>query len=175
MMIDDEFHRDLAALYRDSDRFARETDAWIAEHKAAREAQERENAEAEELERRAYEIERAAASAAETVPFSEEEPEPSYDFTDTQFDTLATVIAELHREFDARLERTERRLLDAMLRLAMPGERAEETAYALKDRIAQMEGRIERQLSSIVERHLKAAAAATVLDLPANFWKRDAA
>jgi hypothetical protein len=44
-----------------------------------------------------------------------------------------------------------------MVRLAMPGERAEETAYALKDRVACMEGRIERQISETIQQHPEAA------------------
>src|SRR5690348_405067 len=119
---------ELRALYADSDRFAAETDDWLADRKAAREAQERENAEAEELERRAYQNERAAASAAET-PFSEEEPEPSYDFSEAQFDCLATVIDELHQEFDARIERAQQRILNTVVRLVMPSEYAERELY----------------------------------------------
>jgi hypothetical protein len=162
---------ELRALYAESDRFAAETDAWLADRKAAREAQAsppaRENDDAGVI----TPDDDGDALLAAPAP----EPEPLYDFTDAQFDALAFVLNELHKEFEARVERTERRLLDAMLRLAMPGERAEETAYALKDRVARMEGRLERQLSDIVERRFKEAATDAVLELPANFWKRDAA
>jgi hypothetical protein len=42
--MDDEFRRELRALYADSDRFAAETDDWLARHKAERAALVRKNA-----------------------------------------------------------------------------------------------------------------------------------
>jgi hypothetical protein len=60
-----------------------------------------------------------------------------------QFEALAYVIAELDLEFDERIERTKQQLLNTMVRLAMPGERAEQTAYAVETRLTCLEGRLE--------------------------------
>jgi hypothetical protein len=166
-MRDSEFHRELRELYRQDDRARAEHREYMAQRKALASPPMSETDDPGVI---TPDDDNDALLAAPAP-----EPEPLYDFTDAQFDALAFVLNELHKEFEARIERTERRLLDAMVRLAMPGERAEETAYALKDRIARMEGRLERQLSDIVERRFKEAATDTVLDLPAAFWKRDAA
>jgi len=105
---------------------------------------------------------------------------PSYDengeplcFSDEQFDAIATVMAELRAEWTHDIERIHRQLLNAVVRMVMPGERAEETYYALRDRVARMEQRIERQLSEMIERQLSTALTDRVIDLPSNFWKRD--
>jgi hypothetical protein len=165
-MIDDEFRRELRELFRQDDRLRAEHREWMGQRRALASPPVSETGDEDVI------LHGDTYDAPVTASAGHDE---AFCFTDEQFDAVAFVLAELHREFEARIERTERRLLDAMLRLAMPGERAEQTAYGLSDRVAQMEGRIERQLSGIVERHLKAAATDTVLDLPANFWKRDAA
>jgi hypothetical protein len=158
--------RELAALYRDSERFARETDEWLARRKAERETLERENAEAEELERRDYEIERAATAVAETVPSSEEEPEPSYAFSDAQFDGIAFALNELHKEFDQRLERAQQRILQTVTRLILPGELAEREVHDLRARVIAAEEKIERQLKAAMTDD------DNVIDLPAGFIGR---
>jgi hypothetical protein len=166
-MTDTPTRAELAELYRDSERFAAETDQWLAHHKAERAALMRKNAD-EGVMTHDDDGDAILAAPASDAVASEEE----LDFTDAQFDALATVIAELHREFEERIERTRQQLLDTMVRLAMPGERAEETFYALKDRVARMEGQLERQLSDIVERHLKRAKSGEVIDLPDFIRKR---
>jgi hypothetical protein len=82
------------------------------------------------------------------------EAEPEYDFTEPQFEALAQVLAEPRKEFDDKIERTTQRLLDMMVRMAVPAERAEETAYGLKDRVARMESYVERQIATVIERHM---------------------
>jgi hypothetical protein len=92
-MRDEGFHRYLVELYRADDQARAEHAEWMAERRAAEEALVRKNAEAEELERRSYEIEQATAAVAE----SDEELEP-FCFNDEQFDVLADAFAKLHRE-----------------------------------------------------------------------------
>ena len=77
-------------------------------------------------------------------------------FNADQIDALAHLVnevrAELHREWEQHIERVEQRLLDTVVRLIRPGEAAEVQCRALSDRLAIMEGKIERQLSGIAER-----------------------
>jgi hypothetical protein len=166
-MSDTPTRAELAELYRDSDRFAAETDNWLARHKAERAALARKNADDGVMTQDDDGDAILAAPASDAVASDEE-----LDFTDAQFDALATVIAELRREFEAGIERTHQRLLNTMVRLALPGERAEETFYALRDRVSRLEGQLERQLADIVERHLKAVATEPqIIDLPGNFFR----
>jgi len=152
MYDDNEFRRYLTELYREDDRLRAER-----EHE---ERLARQKAQASPLVRQTEPVATSpygdgdvlyAAPAPEPEAFDEERS--SY-FTEAQDDVLVHVIAELRREFGEAIERTEQRLLDMMVRMAMPGERAEETAYALKDRVARMEGRIERQTSDLVDRRI---------------------
>jgi hypothetical protein len=166
MRRDTEFHRELRALFAEDDRARAEHAAFMEARRASASSPASETGDEGVITQDDGGDVPLAAPAADGEAFC---------FTDEQFDAVAAVLAELHREFEARIERTERRLLDAMLRLALPGERAEEIAYALKERIARMEGTIERQLSSIVERHLKQAKTDDddgVIDLPAGFIGR---
>jgi hypothetical protein len=93
------------------------------------------------------------------------QPEPEV-FNADQIDELAHLVnavrAEVRREFEQDLERVEQRILQTVLRLIMPAEVAERQVHALNDRVARLEGRIERQLSP---------ATADVVDLP-NWRKR---
>jgi hypothetical protein len=81
-------------------------------------------------------------------------PEPEADgFSEYQKDVLGDVIAQLRDEWGRAVERAteklEQRLVQMAARLAVPGERAEETMYALKDRVARVEQLIERRLADV--------------------------
>jgi hypothetical protein len=169
---DDEFRRELRGLYRDSDRFAAETDDWLARHKAECEALVSETEDIGAMTADDGDDALLPAPAPDGEVFDEERL--SY-FAPSQHEVLVQVLRELREEFDERLERTEQRLLNIMARMVVPAERAEEVAYGLKERVARMEQRLERQLSDIVERRFREAATDTILELPKNFWKRDAA
>jgi hypothetical protein len=158
---------ELRALYAEDDKRRAEHGEYMAERNA-RASPPVSQTESEVIMYRTIDDNAAlAVSTAET-----EASEEQLDFTDAQFDALATVIAELRREFEAGIERTHQRLLNTMVRLALPGERAEETFYALLDRVSRLEGQLERQLADIVERHLKAVATEPqIIDLPGNFFR----
>jgi hypothetical protein len=158
---------ELRALYAEDDKRRAEHGEYMAERNA-RASPPVSQTESEVIMYRTIDDNAAlAVSTAET-----EASEEQLDFTDAQFDALATVIAELRREFEAGIERTHQRLLNTMVRLALPGERAEETFYALRDRVSRLEGQLERQLADIVERHLKAVATEPqIIDLPGNFFR----
>jgi hypothetical protein len=81
-------------------------------------------------------------------------PEPEADgFSEFQKDVLADTINQLRcaweRDIEQATEKLEQRLLQTVARLAVPGERAEETMYALKDRVARVEQFIERRLADV--------------------------
>jgi hypothetical protein len=138
----------LAELCRDNDRFAAETDEWLARHKA--EALARKNA-ADDLQHQAD-----GNNALATAPVAEE---ASCDFTEAQFEAIAYAMAGLQREWQQDIERLEQKVLQTVVRLALPGERAEETMYALKDRVARVEGYIERRLAEVNTGNAAAAGA----------------
>jgi hypothetical protein len=94
----------------------------------------------------------AAAPASQGALCFDEEGQPFIScFTDEQADAIAYALAgsaqELRRDWQDDIERVQQRLLQTVARLVMPAERAEETMYALKDRVARMEGFIERRLA----------------------------
>jgi hypothetical protein len=108
-------------------------------------------------------------NALETVAAAVSMASDDWCFTEAQFDCLATVIDELHREFDARIARAQERILQASVRLALPGELAEREVYELRARVIRAEKKIEREL--------KAALAAAddndnIIDLPAGFIRK---
>ena len=84
-----------------------------------------------------------------TLPAAEAEPES---FNALQIDALATIRNELCDELRAEWQRDIERLMDTVVRLIRPGEVAESQTRALTDRLAVLEGKIERQLSGIAER-----------------------
>jgi hypothetical protein len=91
-------------------------------------------------------------------------PEPEADgFSEYQKDVLADVIASLRDEWGRAIERAteklEQRLVQMAARLAVPGERAEETMYALKDRVARVEQFIERRLADVTSDNAAAVGA----------------
>jgi hypothetical protein len=100
-------------------------------------------------------------------------------FSEEQLEQLAHVVAEVQKQFEHDLERVRMSLLQTIARLVMPGERAEETFYALRDRVARMERQLERQLSqAMVELKSGNATAVAnpesdVVDLP-NWRRHDA-
>jgi len=103
----------------------------------------------------------------------DEDGEFTLPFSDRQADAIADVINALRTEWQADIERMQQRLLDMMVRMVVPAERAEETVYALRERVAMMEGRLERQFAEIAERRLKAVIGDdNVIDLPAGFIQR---
>jgi hypothetical protein len=169
---------ELRALYAEDNRRRTQHEIDRRQWQQAQEALEKAQERAEEPEALMYRT--ADNDAPEPAPAAE--PEPFYEQSSTapnffddierneEFaDTLATVIAELHREFDARIERAQQRILNTVVRLVMPSEYAERELYLLRDRITRAEERIEKQLKAAV------ADDDNVLDLPANFWKRDVA
>ena len=183
-MSDGEFRRYCAELYRQHDRYLAEAHEEERQRKAAARddrAQEGRRADGEGAHVRKsspndlspIETENAPvpAAVAQTLCFTEEGEAFMLPFSEEQADAIGGVMAELHAEWQRDIERLERRLLDTVVRLVMPGERAEETYYALSDRVARMESYIERQLGEIVERRLKAAITDDVLELPN--WRKD--
>ena len=89
-------------------------------------------------------------------------------FSEVQYEALATVIAELRREFDEAIERAQQRILATVVRLVAPGELAEQKIHSLTDRVSLLESHIERRIA-------KALTDSNVLNLPSGFWRRDAA
>jgi hypothetical protein len=160
---------ELDALFAEDDRARAEHAAFMEDRRAAQASLPVH--EAEDIGAMAPDDDNNALLPAPTGNAVDADGHP-LDFTEVQLDSLATVIAELRREFEAGIERTHQRLLNTMVRLALPGERAEETFYALRDRVSRLEGQLERQLADIVERHLKAVATEPqIIDLPGNFFR----
>jgi hypothetical protein len=149
--------RELSDLYRDSDLFAAETDEWLARHKAERAALVRKNAD------EGVTTQDDGGDALPAVPAGEAE---AFDFTEEQFDCLAAVLNELRKEFDARIARAEERILQATVRLILPGELAEREVHELRARVVRAEQQIERQLKAAITDD------DNVIDLPAGFIGR---
>jgi hypothetical protein len=170
-MTDAPTRRELHELYIANDAFARETDDWLARHKAERAALARENAAAEGLERRAYEIEQAPSAAAETVPFSEEEPEP---FDDEQLDVLAITLAELCKRWE-RDATQQTNQMDRALRQEI--EHAVAHNAALRRDLAELRGKLDALLTLLGHKARNISdennsKSADVIDLPAGFIRK---
>jgi len=161
LMHNDEFHRSLAALYREHDRLLEEHEehrAQTAQRRVADEVQTRQTNDAELIFKDYCGGAQASAAAAE---------EPSA-FDELQKETLATVIAELRAEWQTDIDNAERRLANLITRMAFPGERAEETSYALKNQLMRTELRIrqreletakfERQVANLVAENIELKA-----------------
>jgi len=168
----EEFRRHLAELAREDERLRAEHDEWMAHREPAGSPYIRKSQAGGSVLYR--EIDNASLAAPAPISgASYEEP----GLNAVQLEELAHVIAEVQREFDAALERMQQRFLQMVVRLAVPAERAEESFYALRDRVARMEGQIERAVAqAIVE--LKSGNATVVakpesdvVDLP-NWRKR---
>jgi hypothetical protein len=155
-MSDDEFRAELRALYRDSDRFARETDDWLARRKAEREAQ------ASESEPEAVEYPTIDNDAPEPAP--QAEPEPFYEQSSTapnffddverneEFaDTLAYVLAKLQDQWRDEIAAETRKFAYMIERLVVPGERAEAEVYELRARTLHLEVKLREFGGDLVE------------------------
>jgi len=143
----DEERRELAELFREDDRLRAENADYLARRKAERLA--RENAEAEPsppVEKSGNDRDQENAMAA--APLGEPEV-----FNAGQCETLAMIIAEARKDWDAEaatemaalrneLERLEQRVLNSVVRLIRPGETAEAQCLALNDRLAILEGKV---------------------------------
>ena len=80
-------------------------------------------------------------------------PEPEDEgpaFSERQADAIAEVVHQLRREFQDGVERMQQRILDVMVRAALPGELAEQGLYDLRNRVALAEQRIERRIAAAV-------------------------
>jgi len=132
---------ELARIYAEDDRLRAEHAEWMARREAQRQALVRKSDEQDALTPRTTED--------ATLPVSEPEPEG---FNALQIDALAHLVnevrAELQHEWEQHVERVEQRLLASIVRMVLPGEVAEREIFGLKDRIAILEGRIERQLQN---------------------------
>ena len=172
-MSDDEFDRYRRELYRQHDR-------WLAEieEEQRRAATEDRAQEGRETDAAAPYVRKSppddlsftetenALEAAPAVETESSEDEPC--FTEVQFDTLAYVLNELRKQWEQDIERAQQRILQATVRLALPGELAEREVHDLRARVIQAEQKIERQLKAAIGDD-------SVVDLPPGFWKRDIA
>jgi len=147
----DEERRELAELFREDDRLRAENADYLARRKAERLA--RENAEAEpsppvEKSNGFGLVYRDQENAMAAAPLGEPEV-----FNAGQCETLAMIIAEARKDWDAEaatemaalrneLERLEQRVLNSVVRLIRPGETAEAQCLALNDRLAILEGKV---------------------------------
>jgi hypothetical protein len=176
MSLSEDERRELRELYAADDRLRAENEEWFARTKQPVGGPPmHETADAGIMYRD------GGSRVLQGAPAPAPEPEPSYEvcgFNAVQLDGLAQVVAELQREFEQDIERMRQHILQTIVRLVMPGERAEETFYALRDRVARIEGQMERAMSNHVadmekriERRLSEATD-NVLELPKNFWKR---
>jgi hypothetical protein len=134
--MDEHDRHHLADLFREDDRLRAENADWLARREALAQKSNGHGALAHQTE------ENAAVEA----------PEPE-GFNTLQVDALASIWNELSDELRAEwqrdIERLQQRLLQTVARLAVPGERAEETLYALKDRVARVESYAERQIAAV--------------------------
>jgi len=87
-----------------------------------------------------------AAAVPAIVPSSASEG-----FSEHQRDVIAHLINALRAEWQQDIERLEQKILQTVVRLVQPGEHAEAKLYGLNDRIAIMEGKLERHLPEIAE------------------------
>jgi len=97
-------------------------------------------------------------------------PEPEDEgpaFSERQADAIAEVVHQLRREFQDGVERMQQRILDVMVRAALPGELAEQGLYDLRNRVALAEQRIERRIAAAVSDDDD-----NVLDLPSFLRRR---
>jgi len=161
LMWNQDDHRDLAELCREDDKLRAERE-WMAHRKSKAGPQARKNGDGGA---RCRDDDEYALVHAPVVEREASYEEPG--LNGTQLEELAHVVAELHKEFDAAIERTQQRILQTVVRLVMPGEFAEQKVQALSDRVALVESQIERRIS-------KALTDQGVIDLPRDFWKRHA-
>lgn len=162
-MWNEDDRRMLAELCRQDDRLRAEHHEWMARRKSPASLPMRETDDAGVIYR--------DSGGRVLQPAPEPEHEASYvepEFNAVQREQLAQVVAELQREFDEAIERAQQRILQTVVRLVRPGEIAEQRLYALDDRISFMEAQIERRIS-------KALTDQGIIDLPRDFWKRNAA
>lgn len=159
-----EFRRYLAELYREDDKVRAEHREYMAQRRAAEAppVSERDNP---GVVYREYDRDAQTAVAQAR----EQEYAGGLCFTSEQFDCVAdaldAVIDELRREFEEGIERAQQRILQATVRLALPGELAEREVHDLRARVIRAEEHIERQLKA-------ATSDDKVVDLPTNFWRR---
>jgi len=160
-MGDPEFRSYLRELYRQGDRMAAEHAAYMAERAAATQAKAltREN-DAADLQHHTD-----TNNAPAPVPVAEAK---TWCFSEEQFEALAYAMAELRRDWQADIERTQQRILQAVARCVLPGELAETELYALRNRVARAEEKIERQLKQA----LGDDGDDNVLDLPSFIQRR---
>jgi hypothetical protein len=170
-MIDDEFRRELRELYRADDRARAEHDDYMRQRKA-RASPPVSQAESEVIMYRTVDNNAALAAPAAKDEASEEQ----FDFSDEQFDALAVVIAELHKEFDERVAGATRKLTYLIERMAYPGEAAERDVHELRSRLTHLEVKlrefggdqveIKGMLGDVLRRY---AVGSQVIELPGNF------
>jgi len=166
-MSDDEFDRYRAELYRQHDRWLAEVEheKSVAQRKALASPPVTET----ETEEVGVMYRNDSGDALDGVPAAETEPsDEEWCFTEEQFEALAFALHELRKEFEEGIERAQQRILQATVRLALPGELAEREVHDLRARVIQAEQKIERQLKAAIGDD-------SVVDLPPGFWKRDIA
>src|SRR5262245_53219140 len=151
-MIDDEFRRYLADLYAEDDRMRAEHAEWMAERKALAQKSDDDG-----LLYRTHE-ENASLPGPEPELASDED----WCFSELQMESLAVVFNELRREWQQDIERAQRRIFDAMVRMGLPGELAEREVHDLRGRVIRAEQQIERRLK-------EAIGDDSVVDLPPGF------
>jgi len=135
-----EFHRSLAALYAEQDRMLEEHRERMADREAQASPPVSGNGDAGLIFKDYAGNAQASAATAEPAPSFFDEG-----FSERQSDALALVIAELQRQWQEDIDNLQSRLANMIARFAFPGERAEETNYALKNQLARMEGRIRQR------------------------------
>jgi hypothetical protein len=149
-MLDEHERCELRALYAADDRLRAENEEYLARTAARAEHHEpaggspvRETGDAGIVYRD------GGSRVLEGAPVPA--PDASYandGFSETQLDLLAQVVAEVHKEFDAAIERAQQQILATVVRMVMPGEFAEQKVHALSDRVALIETQIERRLAN---------------------------
>ena len=130
---EDEFRRYLRALYAEGDRLRAEHEEWLAQRALAKPPviSAHDNSGDAPL----------PAPAAGSESSNEE-----WVFSDAQMDVLAQAFSDLSRAWQQDIERAQRRIFDAMVRMGLPGELAEREVHDLRGRVIRAEQQIERRL-----------------------------
>ena len=137
---------ELAALYAEDDRLRAEHEQWMAQRETRASPAVRETVLEGVMTHGSNGNALLAAPAAEAVAFDEE----PWAFDELQMDVIAQVLKELREEFDERIAHAEKRILQATVRLALPGELAEREVHELRARVIRAEEKIERQLKAAI-------------------------
>jgi hypothetical protein len=159
---------ELRALYRDSDRFAAETDEWLARRKAEREALVRKNAD------EGFEYPDQDENAYAAIPVADDEAPDEEPFSDEQLDTLAITLAELRCQWESNTAQQTNQM-DRAVRQEI--EHAVAHNAALRRDLAELRGKVDVLITLLGHKARNVSdennsKSADVIDLPAGFIRK---